>query len=446
MCHLENIGGRYYKRYQEKIFRRRRLTRSKRKSRCAKYSHQYNRKSLEIWYPILLKKFKKFGFVDEQYVNDRGYIVVPVKFSLNANFDQTIVVFKQMVSEYILGKYSLTIDFYQCEQSDIATFTLLNVIYKTLCKLGINYNRDRYQKVVKDIEFKPSRKDVKTNKFLAAFDYCPLPEESNDESLYKPLRAMSGKLADKYRDNAKPATCAKIAEFIQSASDPYGYVLVDKARSLIERYAAEVLNNAEDHSYHRSEWYVNGIAFKEVQHGIEIIEVNLAIMNIGPSMYEGFEETKEVNNENYSKVKNLYTIHEEKFTKPHQFSRETLYMLYMLNEGISRLKYKDESRGNGTMSFINAFMTLGDYGDKNPDFAPSLDIISGHGVLAFDSKYRPFINGDFHQISLNEAQDIRELPDERCLKTNNEYFPGTILECKIYLNREHIISKVDGND
>ena len=433
------------RRYQEKIFRRRRRAKEKLKKKKSRYQHRFERKLIEVFYPSLLTKFKEQGIIDEKYASNRGYISIPAKFSLGENFDQSFVVFKKIMSEYILGRFSVIVDFSACEQSDIATFTFLNVVYKTLIQLGITYNRNRYQQVVKKINFLPSQKDVKTNKYLAAFDYHSLPTWNNAESLYKPLHNMSGKMADRYSENAKPATCARIAEFMQSASEPYGYILVDEARSLIERYASEVLNNAEDHSFRRSEWYVNGIAFKEIQHGVDVIEVNLAIMNFGLSMYEGFEETKIKNSENYGKVEKLYNIHKAKFGYFNQYSRETLFMLYMLNEGISRLKYKDDSRGNGTMSFINAFMMLGDYGDENPHFVPSLNIISGHGVLAFDSKYRPFENGDFQQISLNKAKDIRELPDKRCLITNEGYFPGTILECKIYLNKEHKKSKVDGD-
>ena len=37
-------------------------------------------------------------------------------------------------------------------------------------------------------------------------------------------------------------------------------------------------------------------------------------------------------------------------------------MLYMLNDGISRLKYQDDGRGNGTMEFIDNFIWLGDNG------------------------------------------------------------------------------------
>lgn len=446
MSREQYIDGIESRRYQEKIFRRRRRAKAKQKNKRLTYQHRYERKLIEILYPTLLKKFKEQGFIDERHAHNGGYISIPAKFSLRENFDQSIVVFEKLMSEYVLGKYSIIVDFNGCEQSDIATFTFLNVVYKTLIQLGATYNRNRYQQVVKKIDFIPSKKDAKTNKYLAAFDYHSLPEWNDGESLYKPLHGMSGKIADRYRENAKPATCAKIAEFVQSASEPYGYILVDDARSLIESYASEVLNNAEDHSFHRSEWYVNGIAFKEIQHEVDVIEVNLAIMNFGPSMYEGFEETKIENSEIYGKVEKLYNEHRSKFLYSNQYSRETLYMLYMLNEGISRLKYKDESRGNGTMSFINAFMNLGDFGDKKSDFAPTLNIISGHGVLAFDSKYRPFKNGEFQQISLNKEQNIHELPDKRCLITNDGYFPGTILECKIYLNKEHILSKVDGNN
>lgn len=49
------------------------------------------------------------------------------------------------------------------------------------------------------------------------------------------------------------------------------------------------------------------------------------------------------------------------------FTKDDLYTLYCLQEGISRLKYEDESRGRGTMNFIRAFITLGSFGEKIPN-------------------------------------------------------------------------------
>ena len=75
-------------------------------------------------------------------------------------------------------------------------------------------------------------------------------------------------------------------------------------------------------------------------------------------------------------------------------------MLYMLNEGISRLKYEDASRGNGTMQFLQAFTTLGSFGKKNSNFKSILNVISGHTVLSCDNSVGPYTDGTHLKIYL----------------------------------------------
>ena len=115
----------------------------------------------------------------------------------------------------------------------------------------------------------------------------------------------------------------------------------------------------------------------------------------------------------------------------------------MLNEGISRIKYQDRSRGNGTMNFIESFISLGSFGEIDTRFAAKMNIVSGHGLLICDNKYKPFLQNSIKIISLNKEQDIHKLPDKNYLKTNKEYFPGTILECKIFLNKEYIFQQLE---
>ena len=88
------------------------------------------------------------------------------------------------------------------------------------------------------------------------------------------------------------------------------------------------------------------------------------------------------------------------------------------------------------MNFIDSFLELGKYGDTNSDFRSVLNIVSGHTRLTCDNRYKPYKNGDMRIISLNNSNDIKQLPDNHYLRTETEYFPGTILECKIYF--EHI--------
>lgn len=108
----------------------------------------------------------------------------------------------------------------------------------------------------------------------------------------------------------------------------------------------------------------------------------------------------------------------------------------MLNEGISRLKFADSSRGNGTMQFLQAFTTLGSFGGQNVNFNSLLNVISGHTVLSCDNKVGPYTEGNHLKLSLNEEKELSLLPNREYLKYNKEFFPGTIIECKIYLNEQ----------
>ena len=71
------------------------------------------------------------------------------------------------------------------------------------------------------------------------------------------------------------------------------------------------------------------------------------------------------------------------------------------------------------------------------------NIISGHTCLTCDNNVRPYDSGSMKLISLNRKQDQRLLPDNDYLVDNQEYFPGTILECRIYLNETYFNRKLN---
>ena len=116
-------------------------------------------------------------------------------------------------------------------------------------------------------------------------------------------------------------------------------------------------------------------------------------------------------------------------------------MLYMLNDGISRLKYQNDGRGNGTMELVDNFIWLGDNGVQNNLFTPQLNIISGSTILTCDSHVRTTHNDGISSLYLNKNKTFSELPDSNYLCSYGEYFPGTIIECKIYLNKDFITEK-----
>ena len=137
-------------------------------------------------------------------------------------------------------------------------------------------------------------------------------------------------------------------------------------------------------------------------------------------------------------IKKWYDIHSKLQEKQHSnLSKDDLYTLYSLQDGVSRLKYEDESRGHGTMNFIRAFITLGSFGKENPSYKSHLNIISGKTCVHCDNEVGPYIKDNNYILSLNRENDISLLPEENYLKHMQEYFPGTFLEVKIYLNKKY---------
>ena len=231
-------------------------------------------------------------------------------------------------------------------------------------------------------------------------------------------------------------------EFINQSYLPASKALSKDGRNLFELLTNEILNNAEDHSIKKETWYVSGVTFHDSKKDADLLELNLTILNFGDSFYEGFEKTKEDNKENYEKLEKLYNLHKGQFTSNKKFEREVLFTLYMLNEGISRLKYEDESRGNGTMQYLKAFSDLEDKGPQGSKYRSVLKIITGHTTLCCDNLVAPYGKDENHlHISLNKEQDFKLLPEKRYLLYHKNYFPGTFIECRVFLNKNLIIQR-----
>ena len=379
---------------------------------------------------------KKKGFFSKEYINKS--IIVPRHFSFEDNSDDSITFFKIMLSSYLLSDDSILIDFSDCEYIDIPNAMFLDIIIKELNFIKYSYNLKFYNCVKKVIRYKES-KYTKTNKCLYVFKLIKEVKEANkgEGFLYLGLKKGWAKRTS-YKENNKGAICKEVRGFINSSLRESNAVLNVTGENIIDKLLSEIFNNAEDHSIH-NEWYVNGVSYKEIVNGEPIIELNLGILNLGFSISEGFFQTKEKNKEMIEDTEKWYVKHHELMKKNNNicFAKEDLYTLYCLQEGISRLKYEDESRGRGTMNFLRAFITLGAFGKKNPQYKPHLNIISGRTIINCDNERGPYKKDKSFFLSLNQENDISILPDQKYLKHIYQYFPGTFLEVKIYLNKTY---------
>lgn len=369
-------------------------------------------------------------------------LLVPKQMSFKTDFVGCVSFLNEVVSAYCNTKGNLTLDFSDCEEVSASSLVALKAILEELNQFGDKIAKSRYRGQSKSIKMKPSKSD-KVNMHLHSLGFAKFPVSEEEQKEYLALGLMRGKSRN-YKENRKATVSRKVTQFVEGTTERFGVGFNERGQHDMERMVGEILSNAEDHSLRRSEWFVDGVSFLHKSQDNEVIEFNLVILNFGNSMYEGFELTKDKNYETYRKLEDMYKKHLGLFTLSKKFEREPLFVLYMLNEGISRLKYLRKSRGNGTMNFILSFINLGKFCNEDPKYKPELNIVSGHTVLTCNEEYAPFEDGSHYKLALNAEQTLDALPDPSVLKYHkNASFPGTIIDCKIYLNKRDLDKNIN---
>jgi len=342
---------------------------------------------------------------------------------------------------------TLTLDFSKCQMVDFSSLFILRTILD-------EYIRDlrKLDKRLHTLQVEPNVviKRSSDPEVQAKLKACQIITGIIDESKFIPISAMNfytgTKSQSKYAENRKGSVATKIRKYIDGCLREHSTRLTPTEESNIDGIISEILNNAEDHSDFNT-WYSYGNFFQHsAENGEFIGEVNLAFMNFGKSIYNGLLETSESNKDQFEVLERIHDTVKDKDSK-NKFTSENLFTLYALQDGVSRLKYKRSSRGTGTMTFINSFLELGDFESKSQNLYPRLIIYSGKTKLKCDNNFKPFKKDEAFYLSLNDKEDITELPASNHLETIKHEFPGTLITVKLYLNKEHLHNKIDnGNE
>lgn len=376
-----------------------------------------------------------------------NHIKIPKKFSLYENYNSTLKIIELFTSSISKLEFKeLVIDFSNCIQVDQPALFLFQVIWKEFneeikkLKYALIYKND-----FTNINVISSKKSS-VNKLLFVAGFI---KQTNvkDEKL-KPVNTIGYfkgiKSQKNYTENRKSLIAGKLVGYINSCLKEIGFAFSEKGTNYFDGLISEILNNAEDHSPMNT-YYVTANFMREFDSmkikNDEIGELNLSILNFGDSYYEGLIDTKSKNIEIMHQMEQLYN--KVNIKENTVFNKENLFTLYALQDGMSRLKFEDESRGTGTMAFINSFFLLGDYENHFKNYYPSLKIFTGNTFLKCDNTFKPFEIDGVNFLSLNSNNDLSTKPENSHLINNDKYFPGTILHIKIYLNNNHILNKID---
>lgn len=370
-------------------------------------------------------------------------INIPECFNLESQYDETIEIIKGII--YTIWKNAgkeITINFSKCKDVDQSALFLLQIIRLELQddlrdldkKLRVLTSIPRFKFIESSVE------DVNLHLLLCG---C-LPQAKLNKGVVPidTLGYLKGSKSQKhYLENRKGIIGTKIVDYLNKCLVHNSFELTITGKNELGNMIGEILNNAEDHSplntyYVTGNYYMDRSISNGKRDNVGIL--NLSFLNFGYSIYEGLEETKDCNKDVYDVLDKVYS---SLIKAP--FSKENLFTLYALQDGVSRLKYEDNSRGTGTMTFINCFYSIGDYESKTRRLHPQLSILSGATQLICNNNYKPTEKEGKYILSLNKENDLSIPPDEKNLKSLKYKFPGTLLTVRFCLNNEHISKKLD---
>lgn len=433
---------------------RKRLKRLKSKSKYKGLLSVYERVQLHQ-IDIDKKVVSNFKSNIYNYLEDEGFITgseknntkitIPKSFNLCENYGQTVKIIRDIVysMKHNMGE-EIEINFSKCQNVDQSALFLLQI---TRLELQDDFSDlDKRMKVLSSkIKFKVVQSsNPKVNLHLLLCGYLPGANLKDGIVPIDTIGFVKGSKSQKhYFENKKGIIGTRIVNYLNRCLFDNGHSLTATGKNELGNMIGEILNNAEDHSPLNT-WYVTANYYQDKdskgsEKKSQVGVLNLSFLNFGYSIYEGLEQTKDENIEVYSYLDDAFnTLEKGSFTK------ENLFTLYALQDGVSRLKFEDNSRGTGTMTFINCFYSIGDYENKDRLISPQLSVLSGKTQLFCTNKYRPQqqSNGDF-LLSLNKENDLTLPPDKKNLHSLRQKFPGTILSVRFCLNNEHMKDKFE---
>ena len=388
-------------------------------------------------------------FVKKQFITEEedssSHIVMPDDYSFCSNYELAIETIRKIIAAIFHNKgKEIVFDFSNCTFVDQPALFVLQIIrldfQEEFQKLD-----SRMRVLSSIITYKVVHSKVeKVNKLLFVTGFVPQVDLKIEGLM--PLTTIGyykGNRSQKhYSENRKGVIGTRIVAYINQCLSAHGYTFNADGINYLDGLVSEILNNAEDHSAFNTYYATANLLGELKSNGTDSVvgEMNLSFMNFGDSFFEGFEETKLKNTDVYNQMDTLYKqVTASKFRNP--FSKENLFTLYALQEGMSRLKFEEESRGTGTTKFINSFFAFGDYEDDERDYHPILVLLSGATQLICDNKYKPFERDGVFFVSLNSEKTLGKPPEKSNLKTLGYYFPGTVLTARIYLNQDHLKRK-----
>lgn len=378
--------------------------------------------------------------------NDKASFSIPSIFSVSEN-PENVIRFIWQFYDIINHKSikNIELDYSCCNNLGLSASVILNVIATVVDDFSRSINKSLVwsvtpsnEKYVRDIVRVGDLPHHTENKLYSNDQTGDIKHFSLTRGSHDPQKKKAGIVA------------TELTNYFDKCLHTQKFMLNDFGKSLFSDMLGEVITNCEIHGGNNSMWYTQG--YYKIIDKSNIGEMQLVFLSIGDSIYEGLKN--DVKAETKKKLEHIVKMQSQYITET--WNEETIYTVLALQEGISRLRTDKiqgyEFRGSGTVNLIERFYTIG--GTKYTNVEPKMTIVSGHTHIQFSDKYRLkkqkfnddpiFGNTNCRIIAFNSTNDIYKPADPNYVKYMDEYFPGTIISLKFYLDRSYIEEKKKG--
>ena len=379
---------------------------------------------------------------DRKY-NSQGRINIPANFSVTDNPKDSYETLQRIISSLFLEKYdTLILDYNECHNVELGTQVIQDIILKDytdfliwlkrknrrlLTEFTRNFSAEHiYDESVSKMSFSVGSPVNLKIRELSYDDVEKSKLRINDEKSFAKLKRT--------REEETELEITSLGEYVVNSLSKVNRELTDDEIESLYDVIGEALVNADDHSTTKYRFSI-GYFEKRIVGGKEVGIFQLAILNLGRTIYQKFHDPDCPNQKHVERMRQLsdkYT--QRQWLMPKKFEEETLWTLYALQDGVSSKKAK---RGSGTISIIESFFKF--KGDENSDSLSRMMLVSGSACINFDGTYKiqkkEDENGNLMSVmTFNKSGSIEDKPDNQYVYCNDSFFPGTLLSVTLLFN------------
>lgn len=370
-------------------------------------------------------------------------IEIPKSFSLFENAEEAIYLLRHT---YTLCKNpkikKIIFDHSKCIDLELSASTIMDIIVLAV---------DKYrQKLNNPLDFEGDLPHNRKTRDILLASGLPYHLKADslmhcDEDHVERFETIKGEHS--MSANKADETATKLTIYFNKCLKTQSMELNDEGKRVLGRILGEVISNCEIHGGESSTWYTQG--HYQIKEDNSYGEMQLLFLNLGETIYEGLKSrltSLETKQKLYSMMK------KQRQYISSSWDEEMIYTVFALQEGISRLRDKNiegyEARGSGTVSMIEMFY---DIGKSQNGLKPQMTIVSGNTQIIFTDNYKMrtvtftddevFETGEKRIIAFNDENNIYAPANPHNVIKMKQYFPGTVISLRFYLDSRYIINK-----